>query len=127
MLALSEWLLVVITAAAVALVVIIARLANQIGQTLASVRQTSDKVGDLAPRVERVLSELEVELQELQGVTSRANQIVGEVQHVTGEFGRATLDVLNIVRFLDVTRRARAAMAGAKAGVALLKDAVVRR
>jgi uncharacterized protein YoxC len=124
---LTEWLLIIITVAAVALVVIIARLAAKMGQTLESVRSTVDRLGELAPRIDGVLTELERGLQEVHGVTVRANRIVGDVESVADEARRVALDVLNIVGFLDVTRRAHAAMAGAKAGMAMLKDAVSRR
>jgi hypothetical protein len=46
---------------------------------------------------------------------------------VTSQVGQVATDVLSIVGFLNVTRRARAAMAGAKAGVALLKGTLGRR
>jgi hypothetical protein len=74
-----------------------------------------------------VLTELERGLQEVHGVTARANRIVGDVEVVTDEVRRVALDVLNIVGFLDVTRRSHAAMVGAKAGLAMLKAAVTRR
>jgi uncharacterized protein YoxC len=124
---LTEWLLIVITAAAVALVVIIARLAMKLGQTLESVKTSVDRLGALAPRIDGVLDELEHGLREVHGVTARANRIVGDVEKVTDEVSRVALDVLNVVGFLDVTRRTRAAMVGAKAGMAMLKDAVSRR
>jgi hypothetical protein len=124
---LTEWLLIIATLAGVALVIIIARLAMKIGQTLESVRATTDRLGDLAPRIDTVLVELERGLQEIHGVTAQTQRIVGNVEVVADEARRVALDVLNIVGFLDVTRRTRAAMAGAKAGVAMLKDAVSRR
>lgn len=124
---LNEWLLIIITVAVVALVFIIARLAMKIGQTLESVRVTVDRLGALTPRVDSVLTEVEQGLQEIHGVTARANRIVGDVEKVTDEVSRVALDVLNIVGFLDVTRRSRAAVVGAKAGLAMLKSAVSRR
>jgi len=124
---LNEWLLIIITVAVVALVVIIARLAMKMGQTLESVRLTTDRLGALAPRIDSVLNELEHGLQEVHGVTARANRIVGDVEKVADEVSRVALDVLNVVGFLDVTRRSRAAMVGAKAGMAMLKAAMTRR
>jgi hypothetical protein len=124
---LTEWLLIIITAAVLALVIIIARLAMKMGQTLESVRVTTNRLGDLAPRLDSVLVELERGLQEIHGVTARTQRIVGNVEVVADEFRRVSLHVLNIVGFLDVTRRGHAALAGAKAGMALLKNAVSRR
>lgn len=124
---LTEWLLIIITVAVVALVIIIARLAMKMGQTLESVRATVDRLGALAPRIDTVLVEVEQGLREIHGVTAQTQRIVGNVEVVADEARRVALDVLNIVGFLDVTRRANAAMVGAKAGVALLKAAVTRR
>jgi hypothetical protein len=124
---LTEWLLIIITVAAVALVIIIARLAVKMGQTLESVRASVDRLGALAPRIDTVLVQVEQGLREIHGVTAQTQRIVGNVEVVADEARRVALDVLNIVGFLDVTRRANAAMVGAKAGVALLKAAVTRR
>jgi hypothetical protein len=124
---LTEWLLIIITAAVLALVIIIARLAMKMGQTLEAVRLTTTRLGDLAPRLDNVLVELERGMQEIHGVTAQTRRIVGNVEVVVDEFRRVSLDVLNIVGFLDVTRRGHAALAGAKAGMALLKNAVARR
>ena len=124
---LTEWLLIIITASVLALVVIIARLATKMGQTLESLRTTSDRLGGLAPRIDNVLGELERSLQEVHGVTARTQRVVGHVEAVAEEARRVTLDALSVVGFLDVTRRARAAVAGAKAGVAMLMGAVNRR
>jgi uncharacterized protein YoxC len=124
---LSEWLLVVITIAICAMVGIGAWLASRLAPALESLRTAADRLGRLATPAEGVLHEAQRELQELRTLTQRANAVVEDIESVAHSSRRVASEAVDVVNMVGVTRRARAAAAGARAGLMLLKHAVTRR
>jgi hypothetical protein len=123
----SEWLLVVITIAVCATSAAVVRFALSLGPVLDSLRRTSDRLGHLTVPVESVLRQVQREVEELQVVTRRADEILGNVEGTARASQRVATEVLGVVDLIGVTRRTRAATSGAKAALTLLKHAVARR
>jgi hypothetical protein len=123
----SQWLLVVITVAVCAMAFVMVRLVVSLGPAMASLRRTSDRLGQLAVPAEATLLEVQRELEELRALTRRTNGILTSVEGTAEASRRVATEALGIVNLLGVTRRTRAAASGAQAALALLKHAVTRR
>jgi dsDNA-specific endonuclease/ATPase MutS2 len=109
----SDIMLTVIALSLAACAVQLLRIWGRLGRTATEVENASRRVGELEPRLERVLDELSGELRELRSLTRRTDAVVSDVQAVSGEIRRG-------VEIVDLTRRTRAAVAGARAGLAVL-------
>jgi dTDP-glucose pyrophosphorylase len=104
---------------AVALVYFV-KTTNQVRRTAAELEVTARRVSELTPGIQRLLSHGESELEELRLLTQRTSQVAGHVEAVTGEASAATVQ---LIRGLEgqVANRYGAVVAGARAGLALLK------
>jgi hypothetical protein len=89
------------------------RIWGRLGKTATEMELASRKLVDLGPRLERALDELTGELRDLRSLTRKSEAVISDVQTVSGELRRG-------VEILDLTRRTRAAVAGARAGLAVL-------
>lgn len=124
---LSEWLLVIITIAVSTMSFFVVRLAVSLGPAVASLRRTSDRVGQATISAEAVLVEVRAEVRQLQAVTARAGEVLADVEDVAQATRQVAREAAGIVNLVGVTRRARAASAGAKAALGLLRHAVAGR
>jgi hypothetical protein len=96
------------------------KMAKQLRSTAAELEYTARRVSELAPAAQRLLVNGESELEELRILTQKTSQVAGHVHAVTGEASTATLHLL---RGLEdgVANRYGAIVAGARAGLAMLK------
>ena len=90
------------------------RSLNRMSRAATEVESAVRQVSSIVPKLEKVLDEAAVELQELRLLTRRSEAVTADVQAISGELRKG-------VMLLDVTRRTRAALAGVKAGFAALK------
>lgn len=120
---LVEVLLLLMTIGILILVVVLARTGHKLGSAIEGFEETTRRVNELEPQVRRVLEKLEGELDDLQRVTRRTEQVADHVAEVSDESRRVVLDLLHDLEELQLPERYRAAVAGAKAGLAVLRAA----
>jgi hypothetical protein len=103
-------------------VVFFVHFAKQLTRTAAELENTARRVSELIPAAQRVLGSAESELEELRILTHKTSQVAGHVHAVTGEASAATV---NLLRGLEgrFTNRYGALVAGARAGLAVIKGA----
>jgi uncharacterized protein YoxC len=122
MMELTDWLLIVLIAGGAILGVLIVRLAYRLGNMAESVETTLEEARKLMPHMDRLMDKIEAELLQLQTTTTHANEVVADLQAVTGETRRVVLDIVQAVDALSIPKRTRAAMAGLKAGLDILRS-----
>lgn len=120
---LVEVLLLLMTIGILILVVVLTRSGQKLGNAIEGFEETTRRVNGLEPQVRRVLEKLEEELDDLQRVTRRTEQVADHVAEVSDESRRVVLDLLHDLEELQLPERYRAAVAGAKAGLAVLRAA----
>lgn len=101
-------------------VVFFVHFARQITRTAAEFENTARRVSELVPAAQRVLGNAESELEELRMLTHKTSQVAGHVHAVTGEASAATVNALRGFEG-TFTNRYGAIVAGARAGLAVLK------
>lgn len=124
---LSEWLLVIITIAIGTMTFFVVRLVVNLGPAVASLRRTSDRVGQATMIAESMLEEVRAEVQQLQTLTTKAGEVLADVGDVTHATREVAFEAAGIVNLVGVTRRTRAVTAGAKIALGLLRNAVAGR
>lgn len=119
---LLEILAVLATIGWVAGLIVFVHVARRLTRTAAELETAARRVNELAPAAHRLLARGESELDELRSMTRAATQIADHVNAVTGE---ASTAALNLIRGLEdnVANRYGAIVAGARAGLAVLKRA----
>jgi len=120
---LVEVLVLLMTIGVLILVIVLARTGQKLSSAIEGFEETTQRVNALEPQVRRVLEKLEGELDDLQRVTARTEQVAANVAEVSDESRRVVLDLIHDLEELQVPERYRAAVAGAKAGLAVLKAA----
>lgn len=120
---LVEVLLLLMTIGILILTIVLARTGQKLGKASEGFEETTRRVNELEPQIRRVLAKLEGELDSLQRVTRRTEQVAGHVAEVSGESRRVVLDLLHDFEEIQLPERYRAAVAGAKAGLAVLRAA----
>lgn len=124
---LGEVLLLLLTIAAIVLVVMVARAIPRFSAAADDIAATSRRLGALEPQIRTVLENLEAELEELQRVTEASRHVATNVSDVSDESRRVVLDLIHDLEELEVPARYRAAVSGARAGLQVLKAANRRR
>ncbi len=119
---LLEMIAVLATIGLVAGLVVFVQLARRLTRTAAELENAARRVNELAPVAQRLLAHGESELEELRAMTRTATQIADHVNAVTGE---ASTAALNLLRGFEgsIANRYGAIVAGARAGLAVLKRA----
>jgi uncharacterized protein YoxC len=117
---LAEVLTIVGVIAGVVFVVIFARLAFQLNNTAAEMEKTARNFNELVPPARRLLEQSQGAFEEIRELTRRTTKIADDVQAVTGEASTLSLQVLRALEG-QIGDRARAAVAGARAGFTALR------
>ena len=120
---LAEVLMLLLTIGGLILVVVLVRAGQKLGSAIEGFQETTRRVNGLEPQVRRVLEKLEEELDDLQRVTERTEQVAANVAEVSDESRRVVVDLIHDLEELQLPERYRAAVAGAKAGLAVLRAA----
>ena len=117
---LLELVAVLVTMGLAVALVYFVRTAKQVQRTAAELEVAARNVSELKPGIQRLLSHGESELEELRVLTRTTSEVAGHVHAVTDEASTATVQ---LIRGLEgqVVNRYSAIMAGARAGLALLK------
>jgi HPt (histidine-containing phosphotransfer) domain-containing protein len=117
---LTEMLAVLATIGLAVGVIAFVLLAKRLARTAAALEDTARRVNALMPTAQRLLASGESQLEELRTMTRTATQIVDHVHAVSGEASTATINVLRGLED-NVANRYGALLAGARAGLAVLK------
>jgi uncharacterized protein YoxC len=120
---LVEVLVLLMTIGVLILVVVLSRTGQKLGRAIESFEETTKRVNALEPQIRSVLEKLEGELDDLQKVTRQSQKVAADVAEVSDESRRVVLDVIHDLESLQLPERYRAAVAGAKAGLAVLRSA----
>jgi len=120
---LVEVLLLLTTIAVLVLVVILSKTGQKLGKATEQIEETARRANALEPQIRIVLKKLEDELDHLQSVTARTERVVANVAEVSDESRRVALDLVHDLEDLQLPQRYRAAVAGAKAGMEVLRAA----
>lgn len=120
---LVEVLLLLMTIGILVLLIVMTRVGQKFGNAIEGFDATTRRINELEPQVRRVLVKLEEELDDLQRVTKQTEQVAGHVAEVSDESRRIVLNLLHDLEDLQLPERYRAAVAGAKAGLAVLRAA----
>ncbi len=120
---LVEVLMLLITIGTVVLIIMLARMGQKIGSAAEGIEATSHRVNALEPDVRRLINKLEAQVDDLRRVTEQTERVATNVATVTDESRRVALDLIHEVEDLQLPERYRAAVAGAKAGIAVLRAA----
>jgi hypothetical protein len=117
---LLELVAVLATIAFCVALVYFVRTMKQVRRTAQQIEDTARHVSGLAPGIQRLVTSGESQMEELRVLTRRASDIVGDVNAVTGEASAATR---HLIRGFEgqVIDRYGAMVAGARAGLAILK------
>jgi uncharacterized protein YoxC len=119
---LTDLLLIVLTVAAVIMVVYLIRLASQLARTATEVEELVRHINYMRPQFERMLDAAEHELGDIRKLTQRADGIVDDVGTVTHHASRLAAPALANISSLAVPLRyASAALTGAKIGMQVLR------
>jgi len=107
--------------AGVIFLIIFARLAIQISHTAAEVERTVRNLNELVPPARRLLEQTESDLEEIRELARRTTKIAEDVEAVTGQASTMTVQLLKGLEG-QILDRAKAAVAGVKAGVTALRQ-----
>jgi uncharacterized protein YoxC len=125
---LADLLLLVLTVAAVVMVVYLIRLGSQLSRTAREIEELVRHVNFLRPQFERLIEETEQELGDLRKLTQRADGIADDVGSITHHASRLALPALaNISSLAGPLRYATAALTGAKIGMQVLRKRQKKR
>ncbi len=117
---LLELVAVLVTMGLAVALVYFVKAAKQIQRTAAELEVAARNVSELKPGIQRFLSQGESELEELRVLTRTTSEVAGHVHAVTGEASTATVHLIQGLEG-QVVNRYSAIVAGARAGLALLK------
>ncbi|MFO7655307.1 MAG: hypothetical protein R6X25_16020 [Candidatus Krumholzibacteriia bacterium] len=120
---LTEVLLLLAVIAFVVLAMVFVAVGLRLRRAIERFEETAARVNALEPQVSRLLGQVEIEMTEVQRVTAKADHVVANVAAVSDESRRIALDLLHDLEDLKLTQRYRAAVAGARAGISVLKSA----
>lgn len=124
---LLELVAVLVTMGLAVALVYFVKVAKQIRRTAAELEVTARRVSELTPGIQKLLSHGEAELEELRVLTKTTSEVAGHVHAVTGEASAATVQLIRglegqvVNRYGAMFDRYGAIVAGARAGLALLK------
>lgn len=124
---LTEVLLLLITVMLLVLAGAAVVLGNRAATALSRFQETAERLNALEPQVRRVLESLEVELARVESLTAKTDRMADDVVTVTHESRRVALDLLRDLEEYRIPARYQAAVAGAKAGLSVLRAANQRR
>jgi uncharacterized protein YoxC len=120
---LGDVLLLLLAIAAIVLVIVLARTAQKVGRSIERSEETTQRLNSLQPQVSSVLEKIDGELADLKGVTEKTRRVAANVADVTDESRRVAMGLIHDLEELQIPERYRAAVVGARAGLAVLKAA----
>ena len=96
-------------------------LFTRIKRTLYAAEQAMHRMSELTPRVARVLDDASGELVALKALTQRTEAVTAKVHGITANVQGISEELRQGAEFLNIARRSRALLAGARAGFSTLK------
>ncbi len=93
----------------------------RITRALSAAEQALHRMSELTPRMARVLDDASDELVALQAVTQRTQAVTDTVHGIAANVQGISDELRQSAEFLNLARRSRALLAGARAGFASLK------